>query len=72
MRENVTAPVFIFLPINGSERDGVGLAVDPICGRALADGQIAGRLLHSGRNHYFCSLGCAEHFAASVREPETR
>ena len=71
MPENMAPPIFIFLPVSGSERDGVGLAVDPICGRALADGRIAGRLLHGGRHHYFCSLECAERFAASAREPET-
>jgi YHS domain-containing protein len=72
MLENVTPPVFIFLPVNGIEPDSVSRAVDPICGRALADGQIAGRLRHAGRDHYFCSLECAEHFAVSARDPEMR
>jgi YHS domain-containing protein len=65
------APVFIFLPVkpNGDE---AGPVIDPVCGRALAEGQIAGRLLHGGRNNYFCSLACAEHFAVSVREPEVQ
>ena len=46
---------------------GDGLVVDPVCGRALLTGAVAGRLLHGGRHHYFCSLGCAERFAAEPR-----
>jgi len=65
------APVFIFLPVDRAEPDRTGRAVDPVCGRALGDDEIAGRLLYRGRHHYFCSLECAEQFAASVREPET-
>lgn len=66
------APVFIFLPVKRTDRDEAGLVVDPVCGRTLAEGQAAGRLLHRGRHHYFCSLECAENFAVSVREPEMR
>lgn len=69
MREK-SAPVFIFLPVEQTDRDEAGLVVDPVCGRALAEWQAAGRLLHGGRHHYFCSLECAERFAVSVREPE--
>lgn len=72
MRENITQPVFIFLPVRGSARDEDERVVDPVCGRVLAGGEIAGQLLHDGRQHYFCSLKCAERFAASVREPDMR
>jgi YHS domain-containing protein len=72
MPENTAQPVFIFLPVPGPDRDEGGRVVDPVCGRALAGEQIAGRLLYDGRHHYFCSLGCAERFAVSVREPEMR
>jgi YHS domain-containing protein len=72
MQGNVAGPVFIFLPVNEAERDQLGLAVDPICGRALAEGRIAGRLLHDGRHHYFCSLACAEDFVASIRDRDTQ
>ena len=71
MPENTAQPVFIFLPVRAPEHDEGG-RVDPVCGRALAGGEIAGRLLHDGRHHYFCSLKCAERFAASVPEPEMR
>ena len=70
--ENTARPVFIFLPVEQAPGEEAGLVVDPICGRALAEEQVAGRLLHGGRHHYFCSLECAERFAASVREPEMR
>ena len=69
MADVVAKPVFIFLPI-GRDPDENDVVVDPVCGRALHRDQIAGRLLHAGRHHYFCSLGCAEQFASSVRELE--
>ena len=72
MLDSAAQPVFIFLPVTQSERDGDGPVVDPICGRALSDGEIAGRLLRNGRHHYFCSLGCVEQFAAEVREFDAR
>jgi YHS domain-containing protein len=72
MLEGTAQPVFIFLPVEETSRDEAGQIVDPVCGRSLAEGQIAGRLLHGGRHHYFCSLKCAERFAISVREPEMR
>jgi len=70
MPEETAQPVFIFLPVPTADRDESGLVVDPVCGRSLARSRIAGRLLHDGRQHYFCSLDCAERFAVSVREPE--
>ena len=72
MPEETAQPVFIFLPVHGPDGDHDGRVVDPVCGRSLAGGTVAGRLLHNGRQHYFCSLECTEHFAASVRTPEMR
>lgn len=72
MPENQTQPVFIYVPVRGPDGDDRGAAVDPVCGRSLIGEKIAGRLLHDGRHHYFCSLDCAERFAVSVREPELR
>ena len=57
-------PVVIFLPITQAERGEDGVVVDPVCGRALLEDAVVGRLLHRGRYHYFCSLRCAERFAA--------
>jgi YHS domain-containing protein len=70
--ENTTQPVFIFLPVRGPDGEEAPDVVDPVCGRALAKSDVAGRLVYDGRDHYFCSLKCAERFAASAREPEMR
>ena len=67
MHENVTQPVIIFLPVEQPEGTG-DLVIDPVCGRAVSARTSSGRLLHTGRNHYFCSLRCAERFAAGPRE----
>jgi YHS domain-containing protein len=72
MPESAAQPVFIFLPVRGPARDEGERAVDPVCGRALAGGEITGRLLYDGHDHCFCSLECAERFAAAVREPDVR
>jgi YHS domain-containing protein len=72
MPESTAQPVFIFLPVRGPARDEEERVVDPVCGRALGGGEVAGRLLYDGRDHYFCSLACAERFAASAREPDMR
>ena len=72
MPEEMAQPVFIFLPVPGPEGDEGGLVVDPVCGRSVAGGKIAGWLVHDDRRHHFCSLECAERFAASIREPEMR
>jgi len=72
MPESTAQPVFIFLPLRGPVRDDGERVVDPVCGRALGGGEITGQLLYDGRDHYFCSLKCAERFAVSVREPDMR
>ena len=68
----VTRPVFIFLPAADTEPDVEELVVDPVCGRALRAEAVAGRLLHEGRHHYFCSLRCTERFARAARERGSR
>lgn len=72
MAGTVGQPVFIFLPVTESEPNTEGLMVDPVCGRALAEGMSAGRLLHRGRQHYFCSLRCAERFASEPLDFDSR
>ena len=62
--EHAAQPVFIFLPTHSQEQMADDIVVDPVCGRALARHTIAGRLSHNGRDNYFCSLRCAERFAA--------
>jgi len=68
----VSHPVFIFLPLTQNEPDEDGLVVDPVCGRALSDGALVGRLRHGGRYHYFCSLRCTEQFVSDARESGSR
>jgi len=71
MPESAAQPVFIFLPVPDADRED-SVVVDPVCGRSLTAEQIAGQLMYDGRDHYFCSLKCAERFAASAREPGVR
>jgi P-type Cu+ transporter len=68
MPEYATNPVFIFLPVAEAGPVDQGVYVDPVCGRPLSGGTIAGRLLHRGSHHYFCSLSCAQRFAADPEE----
>jgi len=74
VHEHVAEPVFIFLPLAdpSPDRDTDGPVIDPVCGRALRDEAIAGRLLHEGRYHYFCALRCAEQFASEAGELDSR
>ena len=65
-------PVFIFLPVEKRRRGGSGTAVDPVCGRSLLPGSVAGRLLHGGVEHEFCSLECARAFATHPEEYDAR
>ena len=58
-------PVFIFLPVRDDGPKAGEVRVDPVCGRLIDGVEIAGQLRHSGRQHYFCSLACAERFAAA-------
>ena len=71
MYGSATQPVFVFLPVADRAQDGDGV-VDPVCGRRLAAAMIAGRLLHGGVHHYFCSLACAERFAGDPAEFDLR
>ena len=72
MPEYAAQPVFVFLPVRGPDRNKGERVVDPVCGRTLAEGEITGRLLHDERQHYFCSLECAERFATAVRKPDVQ
>ena len=40
------------------------LEIDPVCRMAVDPSQAAGKLEYGGREHLFCSLGCAGRFAA--------
>ena len=72
MHEHAADPVVIFLPVPRREVGPDEVVVDPVCGRALAMKTAAGRLRHDDRHHYFCSLECAERFAARPEEYQPR
>jgi adenylate cyclase len=42
--------------------------IDPVCRMAIARDDAAGRLIHEGREYFFCSLDCASAFAAAPEE----
>lgn len=46
----------------GLDHDRAG--IDPVCHMRVARASAVGRLWHHGREHLFCSLACAQHFAA--------
>lgn len=62
-RSGGSEPVFIFFPVERNGSRGSDPVVDPVCGRVLHQDMIAGRLLHGGVEHGFCSLECARAFA---------
>jgi YHS domain-containing protein len=41
------------------------LPVDPVCRMAVDPQRAAGMLVHDGARYYFCSLECAQIFAAN-------
>lgn len=59
---NLPDPVEIFeLCVNSDADTGV---IDPVCRMRITQQNAAGLLRHGGRDHWFCSLRCAELFAA--------
>ena len=61
-------PVVVYMQVRDAPSSEQGQAVDPVCGRELEAGFIAGRLIHRGVEYGFCSLGCARIFAARPAE----
>jgi adenylate cyclase len=62
--KNVKEPVSIYRadrPGQASE----GKPIDPVCRMAVPPDRAAGSLTHEGREYFFCSLECAQAFAAS-------
>ena len=68
MGKSAAQPVVIFLPVREDTPLEDNICVDPVCGKALWEPASAGRLRHNGRHHHFCSLECAERFAADPEE----
>lgn len=61
---NVTEPVELFVVTRAGRRTGADLVLDPVCRMALDPDQAAGTLNHGGTTYHFCSLECAQKFAA--------
>ena len=61
-------PVFIFFPVERRSSPRPGPVIDPVCGRVINPDMVAGRLLHGGVEHEFCSLECARAFANGPEE----
>jgi len=65
---NVADPVPLFRAVLlGGGRDADALRIDPVCRMAVDPSRQAGSLVYEGREYSFCSLECAQRFAA---EPE--
>ena len=64
--KNVRESIRVYRAVReGEERDG--LPIDPVCRMAVDPGRAAGELTYDGRAYHFCSLSCAQAFAASPR-----
>lgn len=61
---NVRAPVELVAAVPVGGTTATGLMIDPVCHMAVDPERAAGRLDHGGTSYFFCSLGCAGHFAA--------
>jgi class 3 adenylate cyclase/YHS domain-containing protein len=61
---NVGVPVELFECTCEPSRSAGDLEVDPVCRMAVDPGHAAGTLRHGSELFYFCSLRCAEAFAA--------
>jgi adenylate cyclase len=65
---NIAEPVRLLRAVPlGGERSADALPIDPVCRMAVDPARQAGALVYEGREYRFCSLECAQRFAA---EPE--
>ncbi len=62
---NVTEPVLLFSAVPVGSRSARGLPIDPVCRMAVEPDHGAGMLRHEGTEFHFCSLACAQAFAAA-------
>jgi adenylate cyclase len=61
---NVREPVLLFAAAPAGERDPHELPIDPVCRMAVDPSHSAGTLRHQGVAYHFCSMACAQAFAA--------
>lgn len=62
---NVAEPVHLFAAVQQGAETSEGLPIDPVCRMAIDPQHSAGRLVHEGVEHHFCSLKCAALFATA-------
>ena len=62
---NVSEPVTLYEASCQGSRSAEGLAMDPVCRMSVDRAHAAGVLRHAGVEYHFCSLACAERFAAA-------
>jgi adenylate cyclase len=63
--KNIGEPVLLFAALRAGERDDRGLPIDPVCRMAVDPDRSAGTLRSGNTEFHFCSLACAEAFAAA-------
>ena len=61
---NVQTPVELYLAQRSTSVPG-SLPTDPVCQMAVDPHRAAARITHAGAEYHFCSLACAEAFAAA-------
>jgi len=61
--KNVTQQVALFELAVGTEKSPRALPIDPVCHMAIDPALAAGRQVHRGVEHHFCSERCAGLFA---------
>jgi adenylate cyclase len=62
---NLAEPVELFEASCERSRSSEQLPIDPVCQMAVDPEHAAGTLVHVGIRHWFCSLDCAQQFAAT-------
>ena len=60
---HIQEPVELVAAVRAGDVSGIGLALDPVCRMAVDPKHAAGKLVHRGETHWFCSLDCAAAFA---------
>jgi adenylate cyclase len=63
MLKNVGDPVAVYAATRSDASDAES-SVDPVCRMAVDPDRSAGRLVHEGREHHFCSIECIQAFTA--------
>jgi len=64
---NVRESVAIYAAVS-QELGEAGLPIDPVCRMAVDPARNAGALTYDGTEYHFCSLACAQQFAAAAED----